>query len=174
MNRLIGRDIVDSFPAIELPWNERTRRHVQKKCDYSAVLTGRRGNDSGAESGSRDKAGRARVAATKTLVSDTQVEARFERRRLLLEATDASRQIAEKAQAIYGELGRQFLIDDTGNGGGTDAAFAAASGLPGTLESFGLVGYGFHSSEDEYVDLDSIEPRLYLLTRLVMDDARER
>ena len=64
--------------------------------------------------------------------------------------------------------------NDTGNGGGTDAAFAAASGLPATLESFGLVGYGFHSSEDEYIDLDSIEPRLYLLTRLVMDDARER
>jgi hypothetical protein len=29
-------------------------------------------------------------------------------------------------------------------------------------------------AQDDYIDLDSIEPRLYLLTRLVMDDARER
>jgi glutamate carboxypeptidase len=121
-----------------------------------------------------EKAFRARVATTATLVPDTQVEVRFERRRLPLEATDASRQMAKQAQLIYGELGRQLLVDETGNGGGTDAAFAAASGRPVTLESFGLVGYGFHSSEDEYIDLDSIEPRLYLLTRLVMDNARGR
>jgi len=121
-----------------------------------------------------EKAFRARVATTKTLVPDTQVEVRFERRRLPLEATDASRQMAKEAQAIYGELGGKLLVDETGTGGGTDAAFAAASGVPVTLESFGLVGYGFHSSEDEYIDLDSIEPRLYLLARLVMDNARGR
>ena len=54
------------------------------------------------------------------------------------------------------------------------AAFAAASGLAVTLESFGLVGYGFHPSEDECIDLGSIEPRVYLLTRPVMDSARGR
>ena len=42
------------------------------------------------------------------------------------------------------------------------------------MESFGLAGYGYHSSEEEYVDLDSIVPRVYLLTRLVMDTARGR
>jgi len=41
-----------------------------------------------------------------------------------------------------------------------------------SVESFGLAGYGYHSSEEEYVDLDTVEPRLYLLTRLVMDTAR--
>jgi glutamate carboxypeptidase len=43
-----------------------------------------------------------------------------------------------------------------------------------TAESFGFPGRGYHSSEEEYVDLDSVEPRLYLLTRLVMDTARGR
>ena len=40
------------------------------------------------------------------------------------------------------------------------------------LESFGLRGFGSHSNDAEYVDLDSIEPRLYLLTRMIMDASR--
>ena len=119
-----------------------------------------------------DKAFRERIAANRKLVPDTQVEAGFERRRAPLEATDASRAVARKAQAIYAELGRKLEVDESGSGGGTDAAFAAQSGKPATVESFGLAGYGYHSSEEEYVDLDTIEPRLYLLTRLVMDTAR--
>ena len=35
----------------------------------------------------------------------------------------------------------------------------------------GLQGFGAHSNAAEYVDLRSIEPRLYLLTRLIMDVA---
>ncbi len=108
------------------------------------------------------------------LIPDTQVEAGFEHRRAPLEATEASRALAKKAHAIYAETGRTLAVDDSGNGGGTDAAFAAASGKPVTAESFGLLGFGYHSSEEEYVDLDSVEPRLYLLTRLVIDTVRGR
>ena len=121
-----------------------------------------------------DKAFRARIGANKRLVPDTKLEVTFEHRRAPLEATDASRAVAKKAQAIYAELGKKLLVDESGSGGGTDAAFAAQSGKPATVESFGLAGYGYHSSEEEYVDLDTIEPRLYLLTRLVMDTARGR
>jgi glutamate carboxypeptidase len=42
------------------------------------------------------------------------------------------------------------------------------------VENFGLMGFGYHSPEAEYVELDSIEPRLYLLVRLIMDSAREK
>lgn len=108
------------------------------------------------------------------LIPDTQVEAGFEHRRAPLEATEASRALAKRAHAIYAETGRTLAVDDSGNGGGTDAAFAAASGKPVTAESFGLLGFGYHSSEEEYVDLDSVEPRLYLLTRLVIDTVRGR
>jgi glutamate carboxypeptidase len=121
-----------------------------------------------------DKAFREKVAANRKLVPDTKVETAFERRRAPLEATDASRAVARKAQAIYAELGKKLLVDASGNGGGTDAAFAAVSGKPATVESFGLAGFGYHSSEEEFVELDSIEPRLYLLTRLIMDTARGR
>ena len=56
--------------------------------------------------------------------------------------------------------------------GGTDAGFANRSGKPAVLESLGLAGWGNHA-KDEYVELDSSVPRLYLSTRLLMDLARQ-
>ena len=109
-----------------------------------------------------------RERVTKHLVPDTQVEAGFERRRPPLEPTAASRALATKAQAIYSELGKQLAVDDKSTGAGTDGAFAALSGRP-VLESLGLRGFGFHSSDEEYVQLDSIKSRLYLLSRLIVD-----
>ena len=107
------------------------------------------------------------------LVPDTKVEATFERRRPPLEATDRSRALARRAQAVYRELGKELGIDDSSKGAGTDAAFAALSGKPAVVENFGLQGFNYHSSEAEYVELDSIEPRLYLLTRMIMEASRE-
>ena len=40
------------------------------------------------------------------------------------------------------------------------------------IEGFGLRGFGAHSNDAEYVEIPSIEPRLYLLVRLVMDAAQ--
>jgi len=115
-----------------------------------------------------------RAAAGKDhLVPDTTVEATFERRRPPLEVTERSRALAERARAIYAELGRTLGVDDSGRGAGTDAAFASLSGKPAVVENLGMLGYGYHSSEAEYVDLDSIEPRLYLVTRLAMESLRE-
>ena len=42
------------------------------------------------------------------------------------------------------------------------------------VERFGLQGFGAHSADAEYVLVDSIEPRLYLATRMVMDLARDK
>jgi glutamate carboxypeptidase len=115
---------------------------------------------------------RFRQRVEKKRIADTKVEAGFEKRRAPLEATPASRALAQKARGIYAELGRTLQIDESGNGGGTDAAFAAASGRPAVAESFGLMGFGYHSSEEEYVELGSIEPRLYLFVRLIMESLR--
>jgi glutamate carboxypeptidase len=112
--------------------------------------------------------------ATRKLVDDAQVERAFERRRPPLEPSETARTTAKTAQAIYSELGMKLEHQETGSGAGTDAAFAAASGKSAVLERFGLAGFGFHSSEDEYVELDSIEPRLYLLTRLIMETSRSK
>lgn len=111
----------------------------------------------------------------KQLIPEAKVEMKFERRRPPLEATDASRALAKHAQQIYkDELGRPLGADDAVAGGGTDAAFAALKTKAPVVERFGLQGFGAHSADAEYVLVDSIEPRLYLATRMVMDLSRSK
>jgi glutamate carboxypeptidase len=106
------------------------------------------------------------------LIPDTAVDITFERRRPPLELTPPSRALAAHAQAIYAEIGRTLIVRDVAEGGGTDAAFAALRTRAPVIEQFGLRGFGWHSNDAEYVDLDSIVPRLYLLTRMIMDAAQ--
>ena len=47
------------------------------------------------------------------------------------------------------------------------AAFAALETKSPVVERFGLRGFGAHSSNAEYVLIDSIRPRLYLAARLI-------
>jgi glutamate carboxypeptidase len=108
----------------------------------------------------------------KRLIPDTTVDVTFERRRPPLEVTPAARALAAHAQGIYAEIGHTLIVRDIAEGGGTDAAFAALRTKAPVIEQFGLRGFGWHSNEAEYVDLDSIEPRLYLLTRMIMDVAQ--
>jgi glutamate carboxypeptidase len=103
------------------------------------------------------------------LIPETQVEMTFERRRPPLEATPAARALGERAGRIYAELGRKLAVDTVAEGGGTDAALASLNTKAPVLERFGLQGFGAHSNDAEYVAVDSIEPRLYLLARLIMD-----
>ncbi|RRH91294.1 M20/M25/M40 family metallo-hydrolase [Variovorax beijingensis] len=111
----------------------------------------------------------------KQLVPEAKVEMKFERRRPPLEATGASLALAKHAQQIYkDELGRPLGADDKVAGGGTDAAFAALKTKAPVVERFGLQGFGAHSADAEYVLVDSIEPRLYLATRMVMDLSRSK
>jgi glutamate carboxypeptidase len=77
-------------------------------------------------------------------------------------ATDA---LAGRAEAIYAGLGR--TLGRGGNGGASESALAAEQGVP-ALDGLGPVGGGFHS-EKEFLDLTTLTPRLYLLTKLIMD-----
>jgi glutamate carboxypeptidase len=115
-----------------------------------------------------------REAIKKQLLPEAKVEMNFERRRPPLEATAASRALAKHAQGIYRELGKELVVDDMPEGGGTDAAFAALNAKAPVIERFGLQGFGAHSADAEYILLDSIEPRLYLLARLIMEVAQNK
>ena len=108
------------------------------------------------------------------LIPNTTVEVAFERRRPPLEISPASRALAAHAQAIYRESGRSLGVSDQAAGGGTDAAFAALETDAAVIEGFGLVGAGAHSDALEFVELDSVVPRLYLLVRMIMDVAAGR
>ena len=108
------------------------------------------------------------------LLADSKVQVKFEVRRPPLEATPASRQLAAHAQTIYGEIGLPMTVADRATGGGTDAAFAALKARGAVIEGFGLSGFGAHSNDAEYVQLQTIVPRLYLGTRMVMDIAQDK
>src|SRR5882762_5140358 len=73
--------------------------------------------------------------------------------------------LAARARAIYAEIGK--AVESSGNGGASESALAMAEGTP-ALDGLGYVGGDFHT-DHEWIDLNSVVPRLYLFTRLLME-----
>ncbi|KRR18406.1 glutamate carboxypeptidase [Bradyrhizobium lablabi] len=103
------------------------------------------------------------------LLPDSRVDLKFEVRRPPLEATDASRRVTDHGKTIYRELGMSLNVAEKATGGGTDAAFAGLKAKGAVVEGMGLSSFGAHSNDAEYVKVDTIVPRLYLATRMIMD-----
>ena len=102
-------------------------------------------------------------------IPDAKVDIAFERRRPPLLTSPQSLKMAEYAKKVYAELGRELILGTVAAGGGTDAAFAALDTQNPVIESMGVQGFGAHSNDDEYILVSSITPRMYLLSRLIMD-----
>lgn len=73
--------------------------------------------------------------------------------------------LAARARAIYAEIGKTLEL--SGNGGASESALAMSVGTP-ALDGLGYVGGDFHT-DHEWIDLNSVVPRLYLFTRLLME-----
>lgn len=114
-----------------------------------------------------------RAAIQNKLIPDTKIELDFYRSRPAFVPNEVSRVLAKHALAVYQEIGAHdgpaLTARDRATGGGTDAAFAGLRPKGGVLESFGARGYGAHSNDNEFIFINSIMPRLYLATRMVMD-----
>ncbi|WP_019451400.1 M20/M25/M40 family metallo-hydrolase [Cupriavidus sp. BIS7] len=106
------------------------------------------------------------------LIPDTQTTVTMEEGRPPYVADARAKDLATRAQQVYAELDGRTLLLMPGTGGATDAGFAGRSGKAAVLESFGLSGFGYHA-RDEYVELDSIVPRLYLMTRMLQEIGKE-
>lgn len=119
----------------------------------------------------RDKADAEQVArvlearAKAPSIPDTKVTIRRDTSFPPLPSNAATDALADRAEAIYAGLG--LKIGRGGNGGASESALAADLGVP-ALDGLGPVGGGFHS-EKEYLDLKTVTPRLYLLTKLIME-----
>ncbi|AMP13628.1 glutamate carboxypeptidase [Collimonas pratensis] len=102
----------------------------------------------------------------KKFIPETEVSVKVENRRPPFSKNPDSDHLATVADQIYRELGKS--IAPVGMRYGTDAGFAynPKSGKPVVLDGMGIVGDRIHSS-DEWADLDSVAPRLYLTTRLL-------
>jgi glutamate carboxypeptidase len=102
----------------------------------------------------------------KHFVPDTSVTIAIESRRPPFIRNPASDHLALLAQQVYRELDK--ALDPVAMRYGTDAGFAfqPGSAKPAVLEGLGIVGDGLHSP-DEWADLDSVAPRIYLTIRML-------
>ncbi|MEE4572191.1 M20/M25/M40 family metallo-hydrolase [Pseudomonas alliivorans] len=102
----------------------------------------------------------------KKLIDGTEVTVRLEKGRPPLAKNPGSEQLAKTAQTLYGKIGRK--IEPIAMRFGTDAGYAYVPGSekPAVLETMGVVGAGLHA-DDEYIELSSIAPRLYLTVALI-------
>lgn len=163
---LATRDVAQGVPGTQLNWTKASAGTVTNQIPERAVATAdvRLKVPDGAQK--LTKALEEKVASSQ-LVPDTRTTVTMSVGRPPYVATPAARELAKQAQRIYAELNGRELALHPMTGGGTDAGFASRSGKAMVLESFGLPGWGYHA-RNEYVEVDSIAPRLYLLTRLMM------
>jgi glutamate carboxypeptidase len=105
------------------------------------------------------------AGAGTTLVADTRVTVTHEPAYPPLTENAQIDALAARARAIYAEIGK--TVELSGNGGASESALAMAEGTP-ALDGLGYVGGDFHT-DHEWIDLNSVVPRLYLFTRLLME-----
>jgi glutamate carboxypeptidase len=86
-----------------------------------------------------------------------------------MERTAASGLLVEQAQALAAGLG--FNLEDAAAGGASDANTTASLGVP-SLDGLGPVGGNAHASS-EYIELDSVAPRMALLAGMLVAIGRE-
>ena len=100
------------------------------------------------------------------LIPETEVTVRVEDRRPPFSKNANTDALANTAKAIYVELGK--TLEPVAMRFGTDAGFAynPANSRQTVMDGMGIVGDKLHSS-DEWADLDSIVPRLYLTVKLL-------
>jgi glutamate carboxypeptidase len=165
------RDVAKSIPGAQLNWTSSTSGLVRNQIPERAVAYG------DMRLFARDAAERLLAAlrakvAESSVVPDTRVNITMNIGRPPFAGDDRTRALGKMAQGIYAELDNRRLVLVPGTGGGTDAGYAAMSGKAAVLESLGLPGWGYHA-RDEYIEIDAIVPRLYLLTRMIAEIARQ-
>ena len=76
--------------------------------------------------------------------------------------TDA---LAAMAQRVYGEIGKTLTLG--GSGGAADSSLSAGVFKP-TLDGLSVIGGNAHTDR-EFAVVDSMVPRFYLVTRMIME-----
>jgi glutamate carboxypeptidase len=108
--------------------------------------------------------------AKNKLIAETEVTTSLSRGFPVMPQNQQIDTLAAVAQRIYGEIVRTLKLE--GSGGAADSRLAAGVFKP-TLDGLSMVGNNAHT-EREYAEVDSMVPRLYLLTRMVMELGRGR
>jgi glutamate carboxypeptidase len=99
-----------------------------------------------------------------TVVPDTTIELTATAGFPPMEKTEATERLVRLAKEIAAEIG--FEVEDAATGGASDANPVANMGVP-TLDGLGPIGGADHSPS-EWLDLDSVVPRMALLAGLMV------
>jgi glutamate carboxypeptidase len=163
------RDLSEPTRAVKLNWTLANAGSVYNAIPAAAMAIGDMRADDPNDFKAVEAAIRERI--TNHLIPDTAVDVRFEMLFPPMPFAPASLPLAEHVQRLYAEAGGTAKINRVSIGAGTDAAFAALRSKAPVIEGMGLRNFGAHTNNAEYINISSIEPRLYLLTRLIMDIA---
>ncbi|MBP0115809.1 M20/M25/M40 family metallo-hydrolase [Bradyrhizobium vignae] len=163
------QDVAKSIPGTQLNWATAKAGTVRNQIPEDA--------EAGADIRLTIPDGIARLQAAldekikNRLVPDTETTVKIVAGRPPFVASQRGRALAEMGQAIYAEIDRKLDIAEM-TGGATDAGYANRNGKAVVVESFGLAGFGYHA-RDEFIDTNSIVPRLYLMSRMLIEQGKK-
>ncbi len=107
----------------------------------------------------------------KRMIPETEVTFRVENRRPPFSRNAASDKLAATADAIDRDIGKR--VEPVAMRYGTDAGFAwSPTGKAVVLDGLGVIGDRLHSP-DEWADVESVAPRIYLTVRLLEKIGRQ-
>lgn len=164
------RDVARSIPGTQLNWTTAQAGTVRNQIPEKA--------EAGADVRLTIPDGIAKLQAAldakvkEKLVPETETKVTITAGRPPFVASDRGRALAQEGQAIYAEIDRKLDITEM-TGGATDAGYASRSGKAIVVESFGLAGFGYHA-RDEFIDTNSIVPRLYLMSRMLIEQGKKK
>lgn len=159
------RDLDDPANGFRFNWTQINGGTIRNQIPDQAVISADTRHLS--KSVLDDKLAELAERLTTPLVPDTTTHIEYRPGRPGYFADAPSSALIDKAVSIYKEVGG-ILTPIPAMTASTDAGYAQISGKP-VIESFGLPGFGYHSSEEEYVDLTRIAPRIYLAARMVVE-----
>jgi glutamate carboxypeptidase len=103
--------------------------------------------------------------AKNKLIPDTAVTTTLSRTFPIMPQNAQTDALAAMAQRVYGEIGKTLTLG--GSGGAADSSLSAGVFKP-TLDGLSLIGGNAHTDR-EFAVVDSMVPRFYLLTRMIME-----
>ncbi|OXE37392.1 MAG: carboxypeptidase [Phenylobacterium zucineum] len=159
------RDLDDPAKGFRFNWTQMTSGTIRNQIPDQAVISADTRHMSKAVLD--DKLAQLAERLKMPLVPDTTARVDYRPGRPGYVADPPSNALIDKAVAIYNEVGGA-LTPVPAMTASSDAGYAQVSGKP-VIEGFGLPGYGYHSSEEEYVDLTRMAPRIYLTARMIME-----
>ena len=164
---LATRDVAASIDGTQLNWtNIVSDKAYNRIPDLATAVADARITREGAEVELLN-ALKAKVAES-SLIPGTEVAVSLEILRPGFRASTESLEVAALAQDIFREISSLPFHVVPMVKGATDAGYAAKAGTAAVLEGFGPSGRDIHS-RNEYVEIDSIAPSLYQVTRLLIE-----